>query len=384
MTRRFIGLRTGTLCASALLATSPLHAQLRSPTAAPWQTGAAVAWETYTFTEPEAVGIGALRLLSVPFAGSVRLFGDAQLSLTGAFASGTLERDSGESTTISGLTDSYLALDIPVARDFVSVSLVAALPTGTSSFTREDAEAAGAFAADLLPFRVSSWGSGGALGAATTLVRSAGPMNFGVSAGYSIAREFEPLRADELTYRPGSELTLRLAVDRALGRSGKVSLQVGAQRYGGDELNGQNLYQSGDRYTAVLSGAAATGPRASAAAYLGVLHRTEGSFLDPTGGVVPGEEVPTQSLLLAGGGLRVPVGAGTLLPQADGRLFRREDGEGQGYVGGVGVGYETALGSARITPLVRARMGRLVVSDGVESGLTGLETALSIRFGGVR
>lgn len=380
MINQFLHLRALLALSTGVLIAAPLHAQLRSPSTAPLQAGTGVAWESYTFAEPEAVGIDALTLLSVPFAASARLWGDARLSLTGAYASGTLERAGGESSTVSGLTDSYLTLDVPLVRELLSVSLIAALPTGTSSFTLEEAEAAGTFAADLLPFRVSSWGSGGALGAATTVVRSAGPVNFGLSAGYSLAREFEPLAADELTYRPGSETSLRLAVDRTVGRSAKISLNVAAQRYGDDQLDGQNLFQSGDRFTAVGSAAFATGPRASASTYLGLLHRTSGSFLDPTGGVVPGEEVPTQSLILAGAGFRMPVGSGTLLPQLDGRLFRRENGEGQGYVGGVGMGYDIRMGSARVTPLVRGRVGRVVVRDGQESGLFGLETALTVRF----
>lgn len=371
------------LCCASLAA--PAAAAGQAPAvSAPWQTGTGVTYEFYSFATPEAIGIQELRLLTLPVAARANLFGNSAVTVSGAYASGTLVAPDGAETTVEGLTDTYVTLDVPVSRDLLVLSAIVALPTGKATLGLEEAQAAGAFAADLLPFRVTSWGSGGAAGMAATLSHAAGGFGLGVSAGYSAAQEFTPLAEDERAYRPGNEMTFRVAIDRTIGRSGKASLKLGAQRYGDDHLGGSNLYRSGDRYSAVGSYAFAAGGRSSGAVYGGVLHRTEGSYLDGSAGFGSGEDLPSQDLVLLGAGLRLPVGSGTLSPSVDGRIFRSSDGVGQGYVTGVGAAYQVPVGAVRVGPSVRGRFGKVIARENAESGITGLDAGLLVQFGGRR
>lgn len=341
--------------------------------------GAGVAFESYTFDEPGAVGIETLSLMTVPLAATVNLFGGSSVTLSGAYASGRMVSADGSEIIIDGLTDTQLKIDIPISRDLLVISGIVALPTGTGTMTVDQSRAAGAFAADLLPFRVTSWGSGGAAGVAATLTRRAGDFGLGLSVGYSAAQEFTPLAEDERAYRPGNELNVRVALDRNFGRTGKASLQLGGQRYADDQLGGQNLYRSGDRYSAVGSYAFASGARSSGAIYAGIMHRTEGSFIDD-----PDTEIASQDLILTGAGLRLPLGGGILAPSVDGRVFRSTDGAGQGYVGGLGASYEIPMGEVRLIPAIRGRLGQVVANENAESGITGFDAAMTIRFGSRR
>ena len=343
----------------------------------PWHLGAGATYESYTFSEPAQVGIESLSLLAAPFGARVGLRG-ANLTVSGYFAEGTMTRADGSTTSVSGLTDTSLQLDVPIARETLILSGIVALPTGTPTLALEQAEVAGAFAADLLPFRVTNWGSGGAIGLATSLARRFGDFGMGLSVGYSVAQEFEPLSEDERAYQPGNELRVRAAFDRTVGRSGKASLQLTAYRYDEDVLAGQNLYRSGNRYSAIASHALPVGAGSSAVLYGGVLHRTEGTFFDEA------REAPAQDLVLAGAGLRMRVGAGALVPSVDGRLFRSADGIGQGYVSGVGASFEAPIGGMTLVPSVRGRFGNVIVREGAESAFSGIDAGVAVRFGGSR
>lgn len=360
-----------------LLGLAPSFAEAQSLPTSPFHLGAGATLESYTFADPEQIGIESLQLLAAPFGARARV-GFASLTLSGYFAEGTLQDASGASTSITGLTDTQLQIDVPIADESIIVSGIVALPTGQPTLALNEAVVAGAFAADLLPFRVSNWGTGGAFGLATSYARSVGDFGLGFSVGYSVAQEFEPLSDDERAYQPGNELRLRGALDRTVGNSGKASLQLTAHRYDEDALGGQNLYQSGDRYSAVGSYAFAAGGRGSGVAYLGVLHRTEGTFFGQD------DVAPSQDLVLAGGGFRVPLGGLTLVPSADARLFRSADGVGQGYISGFGASLELPLGGLTLVPSGRARVGNVVADAQRESAITGYDAGLMVRFGGAR
>ncbi len=344
----------------------------------PWHVGSGVGYEMYSFGSADEVGIESLSLLTAPFAARAELFGSSSLTISGSYASGTLTRPDDSSTTISGLAATNLQLDIPIARDAVVFTGIVSLPTGHATQTVAEAQAAGAFAADLLPFRVSNWGMGGAVGLATSFARTIGDFGVGLSVGYTMTREFEPLEANEVAYRPGNQLRIRAAADRTIGRSGKASLQVTVYQYGEDALDGQNLYQSGDRYSAIGSYAFAAGEASSGIFYGGAMHRSEGAYLDFEG------EAPAQDLIVAGTGFRMPVGGMRLLPSVDARLFRSEDGVGQGYATSVGGSLEIPAGSLTLAPSVRGRFGNVVVREDQESGFTGADIGLMVRFGGRR
>lgn len=334
--------------------------------------------ESIRFSDADAVGIESLELVTLPFASEISLPRGIRLRASGAHATGTLAEADGTTSSISGLTDTGLQVDLPVLGDHLVLTAVAVLPTGTATQKEEEASVAGAFAADLFPFRVTNWGSGGGMGLAAATTRSFGRVGVGLGVGYSAAREFMPLESGEAAYRPGDEFHMRGVLDVTTGRTGKLSLQLLAQRYSEDQLAGKNLFQSGDRLSAIASYSFAAGARGRGAVYAGGTHREQGSFLDGS------ESVPLQDLLIGGARLRLPLGPVVFLPSVDTRTFRSSDGVGQGYLLGAGLGAELAVSRFTFVPTFRSRSGRLSLRQDEESGLSGRELGLIIRIGGSR
>ena len=70
---------------------------------------------------------------------------------------------------------------------------------------------AGVVAAELLPFAVTNWGSGGSAGGDLALAFQGGGWGLGISGGYRAASEYEPYVGETFAYRPGNQLRFRLA-----------------------------------------------------------------------------------------------------------------------------------------------------------------------------
>jgi hypothetical protein len=364
----------GALVAMAVLAVAPGSA--RAQAASPARAAVGPVFESYTFADPAEAGLERITLLSTPFAARIGLGGRATLEVGGAYAAGNVTAADGSESELSGLTDTNVMLSLAVVPDALTLSVMAGAPTGQATHDRGQALVAGVVAADLLPFRVTSWGSGGGVGMQLAATRRFEGFGAGLSVGYRQAGEFEPLEAEAVAYRPGNEIQARLALDTEIGRNGKGSLVVGFQRFGDDALDGANLFRSGNRVEVVGTYAFPMGYGGSAALYGGVLHRANGSYLDAT---VP--DAPTQDLILAGGMLRRALGSGFLTPRADVRVFRSGDGVGQGYVAGLGAAWELRSGGVAFAPSVTGRMGRVTVREGQESGITGFEAGITLRFG---
>jgi hypothetical protein len=340
--------------------------------------GGGVAYEQYRFGDPGTIGIESISLFTVPFAARAGLSRFLVIDLGGHYARGSMVRADGSTSEVSGPTDTQLRLSVPLGRDAVTLAAILILPTGHATHTEAEADVAGVIASDLLPFRISNWGSGGGAGASVAVARSFGRFGVGATVGYSVAREFAPLAEDELAYRPGNQLQLRLAADHRVGRAGKLALQLGYQRYGEDALDGQNLYRSGNRLQAIGSYTFAAGRRASGLAYTGVLHRERGTFFDRE------LVLPSQEVIVAGGGLRLPLGGVVLLPGLDTRFFRSSDGLGQGQVTGIGSSLEVPLAAVVLQPTVRGRFGSVIPHQGAETTIRGLELGLTLRLGSTR
>lgn len=387
--------RLSTLAALALLAPSDSAAQ-----GLPWGLGAGFGYETYDFADADAVGMERLSLWTVPLVAHLEPARWLDLDVDGAYAEGELVRSDGSTSTISGFTDTELRATIPIRSGSTSLSLtgVAILPTGLESQAEGEVAVAGVIAADLLPLRISNWGGGGGYALSAAAAHAFGTVNLGVSAGYRVASEFEPLGAGVFAFRPGNELRVRVAADRNVRGKSKASIHATLFTYSEDELNGANLYTSGNRVQVVGSLAFPLGAASSAVTYAGVLHRAQGTVIDPlrTGEITTAADLPSQQLFLFGTGGRVPLGRHRLLPVADVRVFRRDDGLGQGYVLGFGSSAEVRLtgvssdftayaGSGIVlVPSFNVRFGRLLARDDAESNFSGVDLGVGIRFGGGR
>lgn len=384
--RRFRCLPATALALAVLaLASEAARGQTRLPGAA-----AALDYTSYTFASPATAGARSVTLVAVPFAARIVAARFISVDASGAVARGTVTDQAGSTTTLSGLTDTDLRATVGIEqeRSAVALTVAAQLPTGHGTLGAAEAAVAGAVASDLLPFRISSWGSGGGGEVELSAVRAGEQGSLGIATSYHTSSSFQPLEELDARYRPGGELRVRVALDRRLVSDRTLALQLSYSRFGEDQWDGTALLRSGQR---VLGFASYAAPVAGAvlSTYGGVLYRSGGALADAVlrTGVLSGLKAPSsETLLLLGSSARVSWRQATVLPGLDLRLLRREDGTGQGLVVGAGGSAELPVGDggARIVPSARLRLGRLLVAKGSESGIRGVELGLGVRFGGAR
>lgn len=359
------------------VATWPLQAQ---------SVGAGAHVQSYSFDDPTIAGVESVRLVVTPFAAAVDL-GRVSLGLSGAYASGTATGPGGGEASLSGPTDTDLVLTYRPGPDWLVVSASSALPTGKSSLDTEGSFVAAFIAAELLPFEIASWGSGGDVGGDVAVATQAGGWGVGLSAGYRLAREYEPIPDLPFSYKPGNQLQLRVALDRDVTQTSTLSLLVGAQHFSDDELAGTNLFKSGTRVQAVASYAFPLGLRSSALVFAGVNHRANGALLTEEAALSGAADSPSQQLFMTGANLRFPLGRGSaVLPKAEMFVFRAEDGASQGWVATIGPALDLRLsGNAStrqffLTPSFVWRTGNVIVQEGSESGFSGWEAGVTLRL----
>jgi len=330
--------------------------------------------ERYTFKQPEAVDIRTLTLWTIPFGAEIAAGSRVLFTLNGSYARAVLGRPDGTEATLDGLTDSEISARVATSDGAASVTGIVQLPTGSSRLSGDGLFAAGAIAADLLPFRITNWGTGGGAGMAVAVARPLGAFVVGASVGYVVARSFEPLDAQAFEYRPGNQFQVQAAIDRTIGRSAKAAFKVGWQRYGTDQGDGQNLFQTGDRLRLVGSLDFAIG-QSKAIAYAGWLKRGEGEFSEAT------DLLPAQRLGYGGFGFRKSIGSVVLQPSLDVRVLDTDGADRHGYTAGLGAALELPLAGTVFAPGVRGRLGRIEAQDGAESTFNGVEMGLAVRFG---
>ena len=367
--------RARALCVMALAVSMVRDAAAQSPVS----TGVGSYVETYNFSDAVAAGMKRVSLFTIPVSVDFQPARWAQVSIRSAFASGVVDRTDGTTRTLSGLTDTELSLTVPVVQDRFMIAASMMLPLGKSTYSQDEAQVAGVIAADLLPFSLTHWGSGGSLDLSTQAVGTTGALNVGARIGYQMGREFELLKQGTFSYRPGGQLYARIAADGDIGDS-RMAAQLTVYTFGDDQRNSQNLYRTGNRVQALVTYSMPAGRTGRLQTYVGALRREHGTFADGS------LDTPAQTMLLVGGGLRQPFRYGVLIPLLDIRLVSSNDGLGQGYIGDAGITAELPVfgGSATLLPSLRARVGTLKVRAGVESGITGFALGAALRFDGSR
>ena len=343
--------------------------------------GIGIRYESFSFRTPDAVGMDRLSLLTVPLGTSVRLSRALELGVSAAWASGQLVEPDGNELKLSGPTDTEVRVVLHLGQDLVTLTGIALLPTGSESLNSEEADLAGAIAADVLPFAISNWGSGGGAGMSAAIVRPLGSFSAGLSLGYVLARDFEPLEDDAFNYRPGNQLQVRAALDRTFGRSSKASLVFTMYRFQEDEIEGSNLFRAGDRFEALGSVAFALGGTGAGVMYGGYLRRDQGEADDSEFAIDP-RVLQAQDLLFTGVGLELRSGSVTFRPSADLRVLRRDDGIDQGYTADVGGSVEFPLGRLSVAPRLHGRFGNVLLQEDVESRFTGVDLGIGLRWRG--
>ena len=151
---------------------------------------------------------------------------------------------------IAGLTDTQIRGTYTFGGDFVVLTAGVSLPTGESTVTLDQLDAAGRIGNDFLSFPVSEMGTGLAATGGIAVARPVG--EWGVGAGLAVrrSRAYEPFDLPDQTFRyqPGNEIRARLGVDRPVA-AGRLALGVTYAAFG-REAAGGSAYNTGDRVIA--------------------------------------------------------------------------------------------------------------------------------------
>lgn len=361
---------------AALTVAAPTPASAQAPSGGTG-IGSGITFQYIGFDNPATARFDNVSLLTVPLAGRASLGERVTLEVGGHWARGHLERADGSSTTIAGLTDATLSASLELGDGAATITGIARVPTGETGYTLRELDVVGVVASDLFPFRISSWGTGGGFGVRAATTRPLGSADATLSVGYFRSGQFDPLEEQLVDYRPGDRLSARAALTFPLGQAGQLGLQGGFRSFADDELQGQDVFESGNRYDALATWSFPVGSDAGFL-YGGYQRRSEGRRLqlqEPTAG---------QDLLLAGAGLRMQVAGIRLRPSVDGRLVEREDGRSEGWGLRAGARAELPVGEATVLPLVRGHVGNVSVDPrpGVDSAFLGFEVGATVRLGG--
>lgn len=363
-------MRHQAIAALATLAlAAPAGAQLAS------SFGVTVAPNYRAFSLDESLRASAASLMLLPVAVRVPLGSRFSIDAYSAYARGRVETATG-TLALSGPVDTQVRATWAAA-PWARVTIGANLPTGNSTHSTEEAEVAAVLATDLLGFREARFGIGTGITSGVALAHRLGGWGVGYGASYRMTGEFEPSESSSSVYSPGDELMARVALDRNIGSSGKMTLG-GAYQHFSEDQTPANLFQPGAR----VRGDASLGFRAGAATmtlFVTDLWRQRGEVSLVSAPDSVAGTVGSQNLLVLGARANFG-GRLQLAPQADVRLLSHEERTGSGWIAGAGVGITTRLLGASLAPRARFMLGAIESGAGDSQGVSGYEVELALRF----
>ena len=306
-----------------------------------------------------SIGDGSLTEFVLPVGVTWRVAG-ARLDANTAFASARYER-AGAASTISGLTDITLRVMIPMMDDRGRIIVAANVPTGTAALSADQVPVAGVITTDLLTLPVRSFGTGAGVTTGLAIAQPVGGWVVGGIAVYRVGSAYEPVATASGTpaaeFRPGSELRLRLGVERPSVSGVTVRGALSWSRFADDEADDRTVFSRGDRLMAQV---ATEFPllRGAASVYAWSLYRSESELLlDATP-----QPTPSSSLLGAGGSFSYPLTAElTVRPRAELLVQTGEPGfgGGSGWITRLGSAATYRLGPVRVEPAALLQLGAL-------------------------
>lgn len=348
--------------------------------------GIGASFHGYSFDED--LGVKVANLFMVPIAYRLSLSETFTLDLYGAWAEGRVERDN-QTFVLNGAVDTRIRASYQ-ASPWAIITVAAALPTGNASHNTEEAVVASVLSSDILGFNEATWGTGFAVTTGVATVHRVGAWGVGLGASYRIADSFEPSADTSFSYSPGNESRVRVALDRNVGETGKFTGGVTFQTFQSDQLDGRNLFDSGDRVRVDASYAFRAGST-TWNVFAANMWRSDGDLrlqiIDEAGSVVRDSTVATgsQNLFMVGASGALPVGSTIYLhPSLDLQIQDRRDDPGESGSGWLlRGGFDLPLRlftTFDFFPRVRASAGRLKNEQGLSKSFYGFEAGGTFRF----
>lgn len=274
--------------------------------------------------------------------------------------------------TVSGPTDVQVRGVYQVIADRVVLTMAANLPTGKTKFSEDEQRAAGAVASELIPFPVTSFGTGANVTTGLAVAVPVAGWAVGLGGAYRLSGAFVPKAAGDTSYKPGGELRFRIGADRVVGQ-GRVSLGFTYSSFAQDEWDGASIYQPGRRYISQASWSFPVG-NLGLSLYAWDLYRPSGTLL------LHSSATEKQNVLTVGLAASVQMGRSVLRPQLEYRKHTAgvDKLEAAGQLLSLSTRLSVPLSEAfTLTPAVRFDTGNIV--SGATYGFTGWGLSVGIR-----
>lgn len=330
---------------------------------------------TYDIGSPAGIRISQL---AMPVAVVLPIARDITIDIGTAWASAEV-RGGAERSTISGLTDTQLRASWTLGSDAVVITAGMNLPTGRSTVTESQIDAAGLIGNDFLAFPISNMGTGFGGTGGVAVARPFGDWNVGIGGSLRYSSRYEPFEigGQRVQYEPGSEYRLRAGADRPMF-GGRISLGATLAMFG-DDAAGGTTYSSGNRY--ILQGA-----------WLGTLRGIDVSVagwnLTRGAGETVGGEAPWENISNLAVAATVHAFGTAIEPSVEVRTWMRDAGErasglhrgdNVGRMASVGVRTEGRVGSLTVMPAVGYSVGGVQAGSG-RADIAGWRLILGARW----
>jgi hypothetical protein len=336
-------------------------------------------FEMRSLSFDSGLGVQSISQVAVPLGVVLPLSRRITLDVGTRFARSTLEDDSGVASTLSGLTDLQARAVVQLVPDVALFTLTANLPTGKTELTADELLVTGAIASDLLPFPVSSYGSGTSVTTGLALAIPVAGFAVGLAGSYRYSSGYTPLADTAADYRTGGEARLRFGLDRLIGQ-GRLSLGFTYSSFATDEFGGNEVFQPGNRYITQGSLSIPIG-NMGLSLYAWDLYRDQGDI------PINGSVTEKQNVLALGAGASIQMGRNSLRPLVEYRRHTASDPgagvaslEPAGTLLSLGLRYQMLLGERwSLLPGARFDTGNIVGDAGNDVAYRGFSVAVSMR-----
>ncbi len=253
-TRRLVLLALGVVAAPAAAQNVALYEH--------WNGLTGFMYQDYSF-DP-GLGVKSSSQWAVPLVVVAPLGRGMSLDLTSNVTHSSISLYSGESETLTGLTDTQLRWLYTVGRDRAVASLSVNLPTGKKSFSASEFQVSGSVGSNFLSFPVANFGTGFGVTGGLAYAAHSGAWNLGLAGALRYLASYKPFTDQTLDYTPGLEGRLRGAADRLIGERSRLVLGLTYSTFSTDVYTGTGSliggwYNPGSRFIGDLGYAYAFG-----------------------------------------------------------------------------------------------------------------------------